>query len=213
MTRSIAISGALLVAALLVAVPFLRAAPPEERTVPAKTTQADVDRALTGWPQKSAEVARTIIEKYGLPDEASPSRLMWTARGPWKRTIVHREPVAHRFPMEHVDILEQVVDLKVPADKYDEIATYDGSVFIQRTTGEISARCDQEAMNLLALNLAHDIATGKKTVDVARNEYADTAMAAKRGELRPYTQKLQFEPHTGRSADPDVPFEQRGAVR
>jgi hypothetical protein len=57
------------------------------------------------------------------------------------------------------------------------LARYDGSVIVERTKGEISARCDKEEMNFLAINLGNDVVTGKKDVDAARKFYADTAMA------------------------------------
>ena len=41
-----------------------------------------------------------------------------------------------------------------------DLARFDGSVIVERTRGEIGARCDKEEMNYLALNLAHDIVTG-----------------------------------------------------
>ncbi len=47
-------------------------------------------------------------------------------------------------------------------DKYEDLAMFDGSVIVERTKDEISARCDKEEMNLLALNLANDVAAGKK---------------------------------------------------
>ena len=37
----------------------------------------------------------------------------------------------------------------------------DGSVSVHRTVGEISAKCDFEGANFLALNLANDVITGK----------------------------------------------------
>ncbi len=49
--------------------------------------------------------------------------------------------VPHDFPMPHPDLLEQFVDYQVPPDKFDELAQYDGSVIVERTKGEISARC------------------------------------------------------------------------
>ncbi len=45
---------------------------------------------VSAWPAKSQEVANTIIAKYGPPDEATASMLVWHNKGPWKRT---RQPV------------------------------------------------------------------------------------------------------------------------
>jgi hypothetical protein len=53
-------------------------------------------------------------------------------------------PVDHYFPVRHPDVLEQAVHYRVPTDKFDELAAYDGSVIVERTKGEISARCGKE---------------------------------------------------------------------
>ncbi len=43
-------------------------------------------------------------------------------------------------------------------------------------------------MNLLAINLANDIVTGKRSVEEARAFYAETAMAFMKGQLDPYVE-------------------------
>jgi hypothetical protein len=169
-------------------------------------TQASVDQLTANWPVKPREVATTTIAKYGLPDEATASMLIWHNNGSWKRTILYREEVAHDFPKPHTDLLEQFVNFRVPTNKFDELAAYDGSVIVERTKGEISARCDKEEMNFLALNLANDIVSGRRTVAQARKFYADTAMAAMRGETPPYVQGLRFSTDLTRTADRDLPF-------
>jgi len=126
-------------------------------------------------------------------------------KGPWKAIVVNRREVPHSFPKAHTDLLEGVIDYRVPPDKFDDLAHYDGSVIAERTKGTLTARCDKEEMNFLALNLAHDIVSGRKTVAAARKEYADTAMAFMKGEKRPYTQKLQFDVAKGNTGDPDRP--------
>lgn len=163
------------------------------------------NRFVASWPQTPREVAMKTIAKYGPPQEATPTRLIWHNNGPWKQTILYREEVPHHFPIKHTDLLEQFVDYQVPADKFSDLARYDGSVIVERTKGEISARCDKEEMNFLALNLAHDVATGTKSVDEARQFYAKTAMAFMKGDKHPYTQGLQFRVAKGNTADPDKP--------
>jgi hypothetical protein len=93
----------------------------------------------------------------------------------------------------------------VPAGKFDAIAAYDGSVVPERTKGEVSARCDMEEMNFLALNLMHDIVTGARTVDDARREYAEQATAFMLKRAAPYTEGLRFEVPRGGTADLDQP--------
>jgi len=171
-------------------------------------TQTSVDQTIAGWPMKPKEAVQMLVSKYGLPNEITTSQVMWHNNGVWKHTIVYRDEVPHSFPKPHTDFLEQVIAYRVPADKFDDLAAYDGSVIVERTKGEISARCDKEELNMLALNLANDVITGKRTVNQARSFYADTAKAfLDKGELRPYTQALQFTP-ASTTADMDAPFGQ-----
>lgn len=169
----------------------------QQNRVPA----SEVEALTADWPEKNKEVLKTMVERYGQPNEGTQSMLIWHNNGPWKRTILYREQVSHLFPKKHVDVLEQFVDLKVPPEKVDELAKYDGSVIVERTKGEISARCDKEEMNFLALNLAKEIVDGKKGVEAARNEYAKSAMAFMMGNTNDYTDDLNF--HASNTADPD----------
>lgn len=164
-----------------------------------------VDEIVSAWPDVPREVAQTVMEKYGPPQEATPSRLIWFENSPWKRTILYRDSYQHDFPMPHPDLLEQFIDYQAPLDTYDDLAMYDGSVIVERTKGEISARCDKEAMNFLAINLANDIATGERNVEEARQFYAETAMAFMEGESDPYVEGFVFEVPEGGTTDPDEP--------
>lgn len=169
--------------------------------------RAPLDRRVAQWPAESRTAALAMNEKYGAPDEQTATMLVWHGNGPWKRTIVYRDPVPHAFPRPHTDLLEQFIDYRVPPELYDELAAYDGSVIVERTKGEISARCDKEEMNFLALNLANDIATGRRTVADARREYARQATAFLNGRPAPYTERLLFDMPRGGTADPDAPLE------
>jgi hypothetical protein len=128
---------------------------------------------------------------------------VWGKTGPWKRTIVFAKEHAHEFPMHHTDVMQQWVDYRAPANMYDELAMYDGSVVLERTSGEMSARCDKEGANFLAVNLAHDVVTGKQTVEGARKMYGEQIMAMKAMKPAPYTEKLMFSAMMGSTGDPD----------
>jgi hypothetical protein len=169
-----------------------------------------VNKTISGWEEVSKKAANSMIDKYGLPNEGTESMLIWRDTSPWKRTIVYRDPVEHKFPVPHKDVLEQFVDMDVAPDKFDDLAAYDGSVIVERTKGEISARCDKEPMNFLAINLAKDVASGKKTVDQARQTYAKTAMDFMKGKKSPLTQKFQFDLAKGNTADPDQSVQMAG---
>lgn len=73
----------------------------------------------------------------------------------------------HDFPAPHIDAVESFIDYQVPPERFSDLAEFDGSVVIERTAGEVSARCHDEQANSLALNLMHDIVTGKKTSEQA----------------------------------------------
>lgn len=145
------------------------------------------------WPEAAREAADQMVEKYGEPDEITPTRLVWHENGPWMETVLHKDVVTHLFPMEHDDTLRQTIPYQVPPDKFDELAEFDGSVIVERTLGTVSAMCDREEANFLALNLANDIVNDKVTVEEAREQYAEIIQGLMEGEEHPYTQGLQFD--------------------
>jgi hypothetical protein len=175
-----------------------------------KSDQATVERIISGWRMKPQEAARKTIAKYGLPQEASAMRLVWHNNGPWKMTELVNEEVPHNFPKPHPDFLKQTISYRVPPDKFDELAEYDGSVIVERTKGELAARCDLEGANFLALNLAHEIVTGKRSVKDARKFYAEAIREMKHPE---YMQGLLFEASRAEMGDADMelPTSQRAS--
>ena len=157
-----------------------------------------------GWPQESREAAQLVIEQYGEPDEVSDSQLIWNAPGPWKRIVASKAFYEHNFPAPHLDSVESVIDYRVPVDKFSALAEFDGSVIVERTAGEVSARCHDEQANFLALNLMHDIVTGAKTAQEARAYYAKEFADYRRKKPTPYMEKLRFTPGDRSAADPDI---------
>jgi hypothetical protein len=156
---------------------------------------------MKGWSEDAREAAKLVIDKYGDPDEAADSVLIWDRPGPWKRIVAYREPDGHEFPAPHKDSVESFLQHDVPADKVSDLVAFDGSVVFNRTRGELSARCHDEEANFLALNLAHDIVEGKKTVEEARAYYAHEFLAYRKKEPTPYMEGLRFRPNGRRDAD------------
>jgi hypothetical protein len=165
---------------------------------------AQMERTMAGWPKASREAATFMTKKYGAPAAITAEMAVWGKTGPWKRTVVFAREYAHEFPAHHTDVMQQWVDYKAAPATYDELAMYDGSVVLERTSGEMSARCDKEGANFLALNLAHEIATGKQTVEGARKTYGEQIVAMKAGRSAPYTERLMFGMMRN-TADPDRP--------
>lgn len=168
-----------------------------------KADRAQVDQVLGDWPNPPRETAEKIIEKYGLPNEVSYSKLTWYNTGPWKRTEIQRDEFPHKFPTAHTDFLTQTINYRVPVQLIGAITEFDGSVLVDRTRGEMAARCDAEAMNMLSLNLAHDIATGERSVAEAREKYAEQAAAYMMNRPAPYVEDFLFEVPQGDTADFD----------
>ena len=157
---------------------------------------------LTSWPEASRMAAQEMTDKYGKPDVINENVLAWMNKGNWKMIHVSKMETKHSFPIEHTDMLEQSISYKVPVEKMSDLGKFDGSVTFDRTQGMMSARCDKEGNNLLALNLANDIVTGKKTVDQARKAYGDIVKEKMNGGNPEYMQKLTFSPQ-GSVGDPD----------
>lgn len=167
-------------------------------------TTATATELIRDWPEESREAAQLVIDQYGAPDEATESQLIWHDRGAWKRIIASRAFYRHDFPTPHFDSVETVIDYKVPPEKFSDLARFDGSVVVERTVGEVSARCHDEEANALALNLMHDIVTGAKTVQEARDYYAKEFLDYRRKLPTPYMEGLRFTVSSGDTADPDV---------
>ncbi|MEJ7625446.1 MAG: hypothetical protein WKF35_01175 [Ferruginibacter sp.] len=158
---------------------------------------------LKSWPMASQNAVKEQMEKYGQPAEMTPTMVVWYNNGFFAKTIITKMESQHNFPKMHTDLMEQSVMYKVPLDMYDELAHFDGSITVDRTQGLLAARCDKEENNLLALNLAHDIITGKKTVEEARQSYGEMVSQAMKGNKPEYMKKLMFTPVKS-SADADM---------
>jgi hypothetical protein len=183
---------------------MLRCSPPalislaglfHSRRVTTDPTSAEswVQKHLTGWPEARRKLAATLIAKYGPPQETTARELIWGEKAPWKRIVLHRVGIKHNFPLPHDDVLEQTVNYRVPAAKASAVVAYNGSLMIDRTRGELSAHCDSEPQNTIALNLADDIVTGNRTTDEALGYHAQMIRALQTHVEEAYPQKLKFK--------------------
>ncbi len=163
----------------------------------------EVERITASWPEAAKLGVKQMVAQYGPPNEATPTKLLWFERAPWKRIQLTCDEVVHRFPTPHADFLTQYIDYEVPLEKLGDLGRYDGSCLIDRTMGEAAARCDSEAANFLTLNLMHEIVTGARSVDDARSFYSETLSAFCLGEPASYCEGFQFEVSHGGPGDPD----------
>lgn len=153
---------------------------------------SEIREVLHTWPKQSRVLGHTLIALYGLPHEATQTMFIWHFNGPWKRTVLHKTGATHNIPHPHIDILEQTVDAKIPIDKHDDISSFDGSIIIDRTRGEMTAFCENEHSNVMILNLAHDIAIGTKTVQEATDYMKKYEGPVSAMWPNPYRESLQF---------------------
>lgn len=158
---------------------------------------------LTNWPAASQMAVKEITDLYGKPDGAMADELIWINKGPWKKICITKMESKHSFPIEHTDMMTTTIGYDVPEEKMDDLGMFDGSVTFDRTQGTMSARCDKEGNNFLALNLANDIITNKKTVAAARKSYGDIVKEKMNGGNPEYMLKLTFSPASS-SGDPDT---------
>lgn len=163
------------------------------------------DHDMTGWSNASMMAVQMMKKQYGEPNEKTATMMMWHNTGQWSHTVVYAKEFKHDFPMPHTDVMEQWINYNVPPAKFTELAMYDGSVTCNRTNGTISARCDKEGANFLAINLANDIITGKKDVKSARDFYATSVKEFINGGKPAYMQKLQFDVAQVNTTDSDKP--------
>jgi hypothetical protein len=165
----------------------------------------DARSTISAWPEESREAAQLVLDAHGEPNEVTESFLVWHNAGPWKRIVASKAFYPHQFPAPHIDAVESFLDYRVPVDKFSTLAEFDGSVVVERTAGEVSARCHDEQANFLALNLMHDIVTGKRDAQDARAYYAKEFLDYRRKKPTPYMEGLRFSPSTdGADADARV---------
>jgi hypothetical protein len=62
---------------------------------------------------------------------------------------------------------------------------FDGSILVDRTRGEVAARCDSEAANVLGMNMVHELVTGKRSVEEARHTSEQSTVAYNLGREAP----------------------------
>src|SRR5947208_14914617 len=64
---------------------------------------AEAEKIIAGWPPPQKKVAEQMLARYGPPDEATPTKLLWYHNAPWKRTEITSDVVVHHWPAPHSD--------------------------------------------------------------------------------------------------------------
>jgi hypothetical protein len=167
-----------------------------------KVVEKTNTKLTSGWEKRRQHLVEIIRKKYGEPQDATSDMLIWKSPYPFKRIVVYRIGADHEFPYHHHDVIEHVVNYRIPINRSVELTQFNGSVVFDRTRGELSVTGDLEQTNLLALNLAHDILSGTKNHALARKVFTREIESLLGGKGDSYGQNLLFAmgPHT---SDPD----------
>lgn len=163
------------------------------------------ESTIEDWPTGSRQVARVMIEKYGEPSRFGENALVWFDNGPWQRTVVHRRGWPRLLGMTDKNYLEQAISYEVPAPKIEALKDFDRRVEVDKAAGELSSRSDSEATNYLALNLADEIVSGKRSVTDARDFLRKTERLSRSGKSSPYLEGFVFEASRTEPAAVDMP--------
>lgn len=146
------------------------------------------------WLDGPRSTLKLMSERYGYPNALGPGTATWYERGPWKRITIHgHEPLGY---------LEQSVGYHIPEDAVAPLREFDHGLRFDRANEEITARSNSEALNVLALNMAHELASAKRVPSDASGFYVRTARLAAAGKSSPYLDRLQFEPYRPMPAIP-----------
>ena len=149
------------------------------------------EATVAQWSDNSAQTARLFMEKYGDPDEVHYGRLVWNNNGPWRRTVV-RDVRPSYVEGDDLGVIEQTIDASLTPEQAAAVSTFDNRVQFNARSGELSARSDREALNMLRLNLAGEVAEQRMSAEQARISYAKILEFEESGKTSPYLLTLRF---------------------
>lgn len=155
------------------------------------------------WPAYSYRLARRMISRYGLPVDFTEERVVWRDNGPWKRTVVYRNPPADGLFRKTRGRLEQSVRYDFPKDRKAALTEFDRTIEADQEEGLLTVRTDDETSNILALNLADEVLRGRRGPKDAAEFRAKTARLRDSGKSSPYLEGLLFVPGGSNPESPD----------
>lgn len=139
------------------------------------------------WLEGPRTTLRVMLERYGPPQVLGEGTATWRERGPWKRITIHGR--------EHFSFLEQTVSYHVPEEAAPALREFGHGLRFDRLNEEITAKSNAEALNILALNLADEMASARRAAPEASAFYVRTARLSAAGKSSPYLERLMFEPY------------------
>lgn len=142
-----------------------------------------------------------MLEKYGRPSQFDRRTLVWFNNGNWKRTIVYRNGCPNSRPGGNEN-LEQTVGYLVPRIRAASFKRFSPRLAASESAGEVTFCSESEAANLLAINLADEIAVGRRTANEARDVFERTGRLTASGKSTRLNAGLVFEVDNTRAMTP-----------
>lgn len=143
---------------------------------------------IAGWFAGPKLMTYVMMERYGPPDSLTPQAASWFDRGPWKRIVVHSDrPDTY---------LEQAVGYQTDPEASRRLKTFGSGVIVDAVNDELAARSDSEPLNILALNLADEVARNRMSVDQAHKAFLRTADLTASGKSSALSENLMFQAYS-----------------
>ncbi|MFI5361027.1 MAG: hypothetical protein ACHQ49_03565 [Elusimicrobiota bacterium] len=149
------------------------------------------EATLAQWGDYSASAGHLLMAEYGVPDEVHYERLVWNNNAPWRRTVV-RDVRPSYVEGDELGVIEQTIDAALTPAQAQAVAAYDGRVRYDPRAAELTSRSDREAVNILRLNVAGDVATERMTGEQARAYGAKVLDLEASGRTEPDLLTLRF---------------------
>jgi len=166
----------------------------------------DAKTLIASWPELTRAGAEELIAKYGPPDSASDDRLAWNNKDKWRVVAVYRDAVKDDDEAETPRFVVNELNYTVPDDKAAaELIRFDRGLVIDQVRGTIAAQGDSEKYNMLVLNLADEIATGKRTLTAAQTFFRKTQKAIAAGKKFTYLDEIRFASGAGDGVSKGAP--------
>jgi hypothetical protein len=154
----------------------------------------DAQKVIASWPEPARTAAAKLIEKYGAPDSASDEQLSWSDKGKWKKVAVYRDVVQDDDEAATPRFIVNEVHYIVPQSKAAQLIRFERGLVIDEVRETLAAQGESEKQNMLVLNLADEIATGKRTLSSAQKFLKKTQAAIAAGKRFTYLDELKFAP-------------------
>lgn len=169
-----------------------------ERVLAAKAAEAApgpvvAKSVIASWPELTRAGAADLIAKYGPPDSVSDDMLAWNNKDNWRVVAVYRDAVRDDDEAETPRFIVNELSYTIPDDKTAaELIRFDRGLVIDQVRGTLAAQGESEKSNMLVLNLADEIATGKRTLTAAQTFFKKTQKAIAAGKKFTYLDQIRF---------------------